>query len=165
MNISLTESRRNKACLIPANSGKTFGQLLQRTCEKIIALAKPFAEEKGKSFQNLLSLNSGIPVGQWRDSTDGLGGGRYPYDVNTTLMPAALRAIATLVRAGAFGEEGQPDRTNGLAEIWESSSPDFFHVSCSSADCFLWCSVIYGPCSLRIDYYTEERGSTAVEGI
>lgn len=45
-------------------------------------------------------------------SNDGLGGNRYPYDANTALMPAALRTIAELARAGAICRE----------QAWESSA-------------------------------------------
>lgn len=56
--------------------------------------AEPFAAS-GK-FSDLLSLHEGSNVGQWRDSQEGLGGGRYPYDVNAVLVPAALRDVAVL---------------------------------------------------------------------
>ena len=80
-------------------------------------------------YKNLIALKADQPVGQWRDSDDGLGGGRYPYDVNTALMPAALRAIAELACAGAFGEEDHWQIiANERAEVWESWSLDFFTV-------------------------------------
>ncbi len=39
-------------------------------------------------------------VGQWRDSEDGLAGGRYPYDVNAVFVPAAMAAIEKFVLSG-----------------------------------------------------------------
>jgi len=61
----------------------------------MLNLAKPFSKPGGNAaHKNLVALKEGQSVGQWRDSNDGLGGGRYPYDVNTGLMPAALRAIS-----------------------------------------------------------------------
>ncbi|KAL9047255.1 MAG: hypothetical protein Q9214_000125, partial [Letrouitia sp. 1 TL-2023] len=81
------------------------------------------------AYKNLVALKDGQPVGQWRDSNDGLGGGRYPYDINTALMPAALRAIAELARAGAFQEEdGWNDLANRRASVWETLSINFFIV-------------------------------------
>ena len=47
---------------------------------------------------NLIALKPGFDAGQWRDSNDGLGGGRFPYDVNAVFVPAALEA------AGRFFE-------------------------------------------------------------
>lgn len=93
-------------------------------------MAEPFTQPGGNAtYKNLVALNEGVPVGQWRDSNDGLGGGRYPYDVNTALMPAALRAIAELTRAGAFEkEEGWGDIADKRAEVWETFTLDFFNV-------------------------------------
>ena len=93
-------------------------------------MARPFSQPGGNaSYKNLIALKEGVPVGQWRDSNDGLGGGRYPYDVNTALMPAALRAIAELARAGAFAkEEGWGDIADKRAEVWEMFTLDFFNV-------------------------------------
>ena len=118
-----------KATLVPENTGKTYGHLFIRTCEKILALAEPFAAPGGdKDFRNLLSLKDGIPVRQWRDSNDGLGGGRYPYDVNTALMPTALRAIARLANFGALGDNIQQGMADRLADTWESSTLDFYNI-------------------------------------
>ena len=108
----------------------TYRQLLTRTCEKILDMAKPFAESDARdAFKNLISLGKGQPVGQWRDSNDGLGGGRYPYDVNTALMPAALRAISSLARMNAVeGKHGWIETSDGYAEVWESRAPPYFTV-------------------------------------
>lgn len=74
------------------------GEALMRNIRHVLREAAPFAREP--SFAHLLALKAGMAVGQWRDSEDGLGGGRYPYDVNAVLMPAALRAIQALERSG-----------------------------------------------------------------
>ena len=97
-------------------------------------MAKPFTQPGGNAtYKNLIALKEGVPVGQWRDSNDGLGGGRYPYDVNTALMPAALRAIAELARADAFEkEEGWGDIADKRAEVWETFTLDFFNVELHS---------------------------------
>lgn len=127
-------SFRTPATLIPSNVGNTYGQLLSRTCEKILNLAKPFSEPGGNTaYKNLVGLKEGQIVGQWRDSDEGLGGGRYPYDVNTGLMPAALRAIAELVRAGAFENvDGWDDLADKRAEVWETWALEFFTVKLRS---------------------------------
>lgn len=60
----------------------------------------------------------------------GIGGGRIPYDVNTALMPAALRAIASLARNNFF-----PNQTNwgtladSYAQVWEDETLKFFNVT------------------------------------
>ena len=93
-------------------------------------MTEPFTRPGGNAtYKNLIALKEGVPVGQWRDSNDGLGGGRYPYDVNTALMPAALRAIAELARTGAFEkEDGWGDKADKRAEVWETLTLDFFNV-------------------------------------
>lgn len=61
----------------------------------------------------------------------GLGGGRIPYDVNTALVPAALRSIAALARAGFFSE--YPNWANDadrFAQVWEDETLKFFEVYC-----------------------------------
>ena len=97
-------------------------------------MAEPFTRPGGNAtYKNLIALKEGVPVGQWRDSNDGLGGGRYPYDVNTALMPAALRAIAELARTGAFEkEDGWDDIADERAEVWETLTLDFFNVDLHS---------------------------------
>ena len=124
---------RTPTTLVPSNEGKTYGHLFSRTCEKIMTLAKPFSEPSGQNtYKNLIALKDGQPVGQWRDSDVGLGGGVYPYDVNTALMPAALRAIAELVDAEAFEDKHDwRDLACKRAEVWETSTLEFFTVGCA----------------------------------
>ena len=48
-------------------------------------------------------------------------------------MPAALRAIADLARAGAFDHELEwDDLASKRAEVWEWSTLDFFTVTLHS---------------------------------
>ena len=114
-----------------SNSGKTYSQLLSSVCRKILALAQRFAESVGrKDYRDLVALHFDQPVGQWRDSNNGLGGGRYPFDVNTTLMPAALRAIFELSRYGALDDGLQfVENAKEWAETWAAFSVDLFMVS------------------------------------
>ena len=54
--------------------------------------ASAFANEPAQS--NLISIKDGLNDGNWRDSDEGLAGGRYPYDVNAVLhacRPAVRR--------------------------------------------------------------------------
>lgn len=88
------------ASFLEENKGASYMKLAQSTAEKIMRKAAPFANNQVK--ENLIRLNDGESVGEWRDSNNGLGGGRIPYDVNAALVPAGLRAIAALSRAGFF---------------------------------------------------------------
>lgn len=91
---------KTTASFLAENNGLTYAQAAQLTAEKMMRNTAAFAENQVK--ENLIHLNANEPVGEWRDSNGGLGGGRTPYDVNTALVPAALRAIAALSRAGYF---------------------------------------------------------------
>lgn len=116
------------AAFLPENKGRTYAQLAQITAEKIMRIAAPFAESPTR--ENLLSLRKGESVGQWRDSNNGLGGGRKPYDVNTAYVPAGLRAIAALSRAGFFPDHPDwKDVADKQAKIWEDKTLGFFEFT------------------------------------
>lgn len=69
-------------------------------------------------------------MGNWRDSNEGLGFGFYPFDVNTALVPASLRATHALAEAGLLNFMGldavQIDR---IAGMWETQAPALFEVT------------------------------------
>jgi hypothetical protein len=96
-------------------------------------LAAPFAANQVKS--NLIQLKDGETVGEWRDSSYGLGGGRIPYNVNTALVPAALRSIDALSKVGVFPTH--PEWTvmaASYAQIWEDNTLQFFQVKIPVAE-------------------------------
>src|SRR5262249_46365179 len=87
---------------------------------------------------NLVGLKPGFKVGNWRDSEVGLGGGRYAYDVNAVLVPAALTATSRLYTAGL----GCPDpgscktlaaTATDLARAWRERAPPLFAVKLAAA--------------------------------
>ncbi len=97
--------------------------------------AAPFAAPGGQIKANLVHLKDNEGVGQWRDSWWGIGGGRIPYDVNTALVPAALRAIAALSRAGFFpGQPDWADAADKYAQVWEDQTLQFFSVTVKKED-------------------------------
>lgn len=111
------------------NLGMSNGQLLLITTEKIMNTSAPFAATGGQTKDNLIHLKDGQIVGQWRDSTYGIGGGRIPYDVNTALVPAALRSIAVLASNGFFPEHPDWNTTaSEYAQVWEDNTLEFFEV-------------------------------------
>ena len=94
----------------------------------------PFAAAGGQSQENMIHLKEGQIVGEWRDSTYGIGGGRIPFDVNTALVPAALRAIAALASNGYFEEYPDWNETAAqYAQVWEDETLQFFEVISSAA--------------------------------
>lgn len=117
------------------NRGMSYGSLALKNAEKVMDSARAFAQPGGQVEANLVHLEEGQIVGEWRDSTYGIGGARIPYDVNTALVPAALRAIASLSSAGFFPEH--PDWANtaaSYAEIWEDETLPFFEVRVSPSE-------------------------------
>ena len=112
--------------------GEPYGAALARNLLFVVNVTKAFAGEP--SWQNLVGLKPGESAGNWRDSDDGLGGGRYPYDVNGALAPAALQAIARLQASGLLEPYLDDNmrrvlRTAGeVAAVWEREAPPLFEV-------------------------------------
>lgn len=115
-------------------AGVTYANMALRVAERIMASTAAFASEH--VVENLIRLKAGVPVGQWRDSLSGIGGGRIPFDVNTALAPAALRAIASLARAGLFPADKSAlwaRLADEYAAVWEDKTLPFFDVSVPEA--------------------------------
>jgi len=114
-------------------SGETHGAALLRNLRFILATATPFARDP--DWRHLVALKPGEVAGNWRDSERGLGGGRYPYDVNGVFAPAALTAIGRLYASGLL----QPylDRAfdpalaeaEALSQVWLREAPRLFDVA------------------------------------
>ncbi|KAF1935249.1 hypothetical protein EJ02DRAFT_460549 [Clathrospora elynae] len=116
------------ASFLAENNGLKYSQLAQLTAEKIMRIATPFTQSQ--VMENLIHIKDGEQVGEWRDSNQGLGGGRTPYDVNTALVPAGLRAIAALSRAGFFSNHPDwSDVADQYAQIWEDETLRFFQIN------------------------------------
>ncbi|KAJ9624943.1 hypothetical protein H2203_004894 [Taxawa tesnikishii (nom. ined.)] len=124
-----------QATVDPTNSGLSYADLVRINAEKIMNTSAAFAAPGGQIEANLIHLKQDQIVGEWRDSTYGIGGGRIPYDVNTALVPAALRSIAALSSAGFFPE--RPDwsqQAEQYAQIWEDETLAFFEVVVKESD-------------------------------
>src|SRR5262249_34889462 len=92
-------------------SGDSFALALLRNLSLVLRRAAPFAAAPGA--RSLVALQEGRAAGDWRDSEEGLGGGRFSFNVNAALVPAALDAATRLFESGLFGdrrEEGQRAR-------------------------------------------------------
>ncbi|PHH92628.1 hypothetical protein CDD83_6555 [Cordyceps sp. RAO-2017] len=111
------------------NKGLDWGVLGYATARRIMRITAAFAENP--TVANLIRLNDGLPVGQWRDSSYGLAGGRIPFDVNCALVPAALYAIASLAATpGVFPSNDETRAWRSLAakraKLWEDRTLPFF---------------------------------------
>lgn len=57
-----------------------FSELVRKNVDHVLNLTRAFAADPVR--QNLVPIRAGFPVGNWRDSNNGLGWGIYPFDVN-----------------------------------------------------------------------------------
>ena len=119
-----------------AATRETNGSTLVRNLRFVVSAAAPFAD--APDWRHLLALKPGQFAGNWRDSQTGLGGGRYPYDVNGVLVPAALAAVDRLLSSGVLQPfldlevERDLRRASAMAEVWLSEAWRFFDVKISS---------------------------------
>jgi hypothetical protein len=116
---------------------RTFGADLVSNLKFVLQGAAKFADDP--RAQNLISLKPGFSAGQWRDSNDGLGGGRLPYDVNAVFVPAALDAAQRFFASGLLdpylgkADRGTFSRAGSMAKIWRDKAGALFDVTLPSA--------------------------------
>jgi len=113
------------------------GVALARNLVWVVERAASFADDPRAT--NLVGIKAGRMTGNWRDSDQGLGKGRYAYDVNAALVPAALDAAARLLDSGLLEEYLDASQLRTLkyardrAQIWEAQAPRLFDVDVSAA--------------------------------
>ena len=97
-------------------SGERYAGALKRNLDLVMQRAAPFAA--APSATTLVELKEGFLVGDWRDSDKGLGGGRFAFDINVALVPAALHAAARLHQSPLLGDAAAAAEAEGLAAAW-----------------------------------------------
>lgn len=111
-------------------NGERYGDALVRNLLLVQESAKAFAADP--VAQNLIAIEDGMRVGEWRDSQEGLGDGRYAYSVNAVLVPAALEAIVALEEAGILAPYAATDvfaTVRAAAPVWNERAPALFDVT------------------------------------
>ncbi len=112
-------------------TSETFRGRLARNLRLVSGQALAFADDPDPS--NLVAIKNGFDYGNWRDSREGLAGGRYPYDVNAVLMPAALAAAARIVDAGLLDDDAatlpSAGRLRQMAAAWQTHAAGHFNVT------------------------------------
>ena len=104
--------------------GRTYAEAAKKNLERVLAQAAPFAAKP--SAETLIHIHEGMRVGNWRDSEQGLGNGRVPYDVNAALVPAALRATERLYATEPFGAAKDASaRAADLGRSWTKPEAPF----------------------------------------
>mgnify|MGYP000944207143 CR=1 FL=1 len=110
------------------HSGEAYGTLLARNLSFVLARTQAFAADPVAT--NLIPLPAGQKVGDWRDSQEGLAGGRYSYSVNAVLAPAALAAITRLHTSGLMAPYTRDlSRAEALAKVWAGKTSALFAVT------------------------------------
>ncbi|KAH9905993.1 hypothetical protein F4778DRAFT_690021 [Xylariomycetidae sp. FL2044] len=116
------------ASVLGSSKGHTYDELIIANAAKVLNVTASF--EQSPTRENLIHLKDGQSVGQWRDTTTGLAGGRIPYDVNTALVPAALRAISSLASNGFFASHPEwAQVASDRARVWEDETLSFFEIN------------------------------------
>lgn len=83
---------------------------------------------------HLVGIKDGRRTGQWRDSEEGLGRGKYAYDVNAVFVPAALEAIDRLLASGLLDDYVTQAQRHTLQQarsqhnVWWRNAPPLFVV-------------------------------------
>lgn len=114
-------------------TGERQGDALVRNLLWVIDRTSAFARDPRS--QNLVALKDGRMTGQWRDSEEGLGRGRYAYDVNAVFVPAALEAIDELLGSGLLTPYISKEQRAILAgarpqsHVWSTEAPPMFAVT------------------------------------
>jgi hypothetical protein len=130
---------------------ETFSdQRLRALARELVRIDEQTSAPAAGRAGGLIALRPGMDAGNWRDSEGGLGGGRYPLDVNAYLVPSALRSLATVVRDPRFPKQAlleqaganrsrltamlDPRNLAARAEGWRRAASSSFEVKLSAAE-------------------------------
>ena len=118
-------------------NGETHGASLARNLNWLVERAGLFADDP--RVAHLVGIKPGRMTGNWRDSEQGLGRGRYAYDINAALVPASLEAAARLADSALLGSWLDPDKrrvlqgARGRAQVWTAQAAKLFAVDVPAA--------------------------------
>ncbi len=122
----------------PAGKGLRQGDLIARNFAWVVDRTAAFAGQPG--YRALVAIKAGRLTGQWRDSEEGLGRGRYAYDVNAVWVPAALAAIERFAASGLLDRYGTPEDRAAMtkaatqAQVWQRAAPRLFAMTVPNAE-------------------------------
>jgi len=104
-------------------AGHSYAEAVRRNLQQVLASARPYAAEPGVA--TLIHTQGDLAVGNWRDSEEGLGGGRIPYDVNAILVPAALAAAIRLYELPELVDSVRAAEAERLLAVWRGAGEHF----------------------------------------
>ena len=129
----LDDSRgRARATAFLAGQGATGsrGAALVRNLAWVVERTLAFAAQPRAG--HLVGIKPDRMTGDWRDSEQGLGRGRFAYDINAALVPAALEATARLAESGLLDDYGAKrhslSRAREQSQAWTANAPALFAV-------------------------------------
>lgn len=102
--------------------GHSYADALRTNLRFVIERAAPYA--KSQKVADLVALKPGIAAGDWRDSNEGLGGGRLSYSINVGLVPPALAAAAELA-SGPLADSDLATKARSELEAWRGVGRHF----------------------------------------
>jgi len=130
------KKRASEFLLQKTVDGKSYGQRLVENFNFVLKMAAPYADNV--DVKNLLRLRGNHTVGEWRDSGEGLGHGKIPYNVNAVFVPAALTAISKLYSSGLFKtflvNDTQFKHADVMANVWKNNAQSHFKVTIAKKD-------------------------------
>lgn len=110
-------------------SGETYQQAVRRNLDLVLKAAAPYSAQP--VWKNLVAFDPSYPWGDWRDSDEGYGGGRITWNINVALVPAALRAAASLLRTS---DPAAAARAVAMEKVWREKAPAHFRVVVAAAE-------------------------------
>lgn len=119
------------------SNGEKVGAALVRNFAWVTQAARAFAQKPEPA--NLIALQPGLNFGQWRDSQDGLAGGRYPFDVNAAFVPAAMAGIAKILDSRLLLPYLTPEQSEILSDagriaaVWSREAAPLFRTQIAAA--------------------------------
>ncbi len=133
------EGRQRAAAFLARSGtdGRREGDRLVRNFAWVVQRSAAFAADPAVAY--LVGIKPGRMTGQWRDSEEGLGRGRYAYDVNAVWVPAALTAIGRFAQSGLLERYGSAAERAALAHaarqaaVWQRQAPPLFALTIDNA--------------------------------
>lgn len=162
----LLDDPRGRARAVAFLKQSGAGAALVRNLRFVAKRTEAFAREPVSA--NLIGLQPEMDAGEWRDSNDGLGGGRYPYDVNAILAPAALEAAAALYDAGLLTPYVDAADKPMFAELtrraaaWRDHAAPMFAVNVPAAEARSAVTAYAAKAGVPADAATRALGGQAV---
>lgn len=90
----------------------------------VLRACRPYGASR--QARDMVKIHEGSDVGDWRDSREGMGWGRYSFSVNAVLAPAALASMGRQLQQAQFRDRrSEPEESLALARAWEHACQPF----------------------------------------